>query len=254
MTLIVTLVHRTGIVQAADSHVTYESGAVRSKAKVFRVPYLRAALSLAGSYAVGATPMDEWMPQRIREYERGGERVLGSFAEWLARELEVGMSRQEQELGCLIHLAGLVGEKAARHPEFHFIRNIAGMNLKTGAYEGIGTRFQVSEDLWSRDFGSDDDHLDLRLGVSYQLYINGWPAGRIAYWQLSQRLQGFFSEQWRRADSGLRQPRTLPEWAEYVRTHLAVICGTFRMSGRTEIGGAVRVRTIPWLSSATRDG
>jgi hypothetical protein len=61
MSIIANHVTKYGIVCASDSNVTINRHEVRKAPKIFELKHLTGALSVAGSYGVGDTPMDEWM-------------------------------------------------------------------------------------------------------------------------------------------------------------------------------------------------
>ena len=71
MTLILTQISKFGIIHASDTNVTfsnfdpktktYKFAKVEELQKLFQIPYLNAALTVAGSYSVGNNRMQEWM-------------------------------------------------------------------------------------------------------------------------------------------------------------------------------------------------
>ena len=98
-------------------------------------------------------------------------------------------------LRTLIHLCGYVRADNSVHPEFYFVRNITGIDAHTGAYTGVSPSFQVSEDFWTRDYTAPETRNALAAG-GQQVYINGYPAGRIGYLALMEHFGEFLTAVW----------------------------------------------------------
>jgi hypothetical protein len=247
MSLILTHIDRRGIVHAADSNLTTGSGgAAGTGTKVFDLPYLRAGLSLAGSYSVNGVAMDKWMPLVIADYGHNASPRLPEFSDWLRDRLEREMTPTEKDGGCLIHVAGFIRDSAGEHPEFYFIRNITGIDPKTGSYLGMGPTFAATEDFWTRDFSAASARAALAAGTGSMLYINGFPSGRSAYLGLMPHLRKFLEEIWGTAAWRFRPPKTLGEVAILVELHFSVIGAMFIMSDYSApfIGGPVQTLLI----------
>jgi hypothetical protein len=247
MSLILTHIDRHGIVHAADSNLTTDSGeAAGTGTKVFDLPYLRAGLSLAGSYSVNGVAMDKWMPQVIADYEHSASPSLPGFSDWLRGRLEREMTSTERDGGCLVHVAGFVRDSAGQRTEFYFVRNITGIDPNTGSYLGMGPTFAVTEDFWTRDYSTATARAALAAGTGSMLYINGFPSGRIAYLGLMPHLRKFLDEVWNTAAWRFRPPKTLDEVAILVELHFSVIGAMFRMSDYSApfIGGPVQTLLI----------
>lgn len=133
MSIILTAISRQGIIQAADPNLTNNQGGAGTGPKVFAIPYLGAALSLAGSYSVAGARMNGWMEQAIAAYGNSASPTLFGLGENLRARLETEMSSAEKNGGCLIHLCGYVPAATGKHPEFYFICNITGIDPATGA-------------------------------------------------------------------------------------------------------------------------
>jgi hypothetical protein len=191
MTLIATIISSHGIIQASDSNLTGSPGLVDTGPKVFNLGFANAALSFAGAYAVGTTPMDTWLPACIAQYAASPAPSLSGFAHHLAAELG---SSPTADKARLFHIAGYVKDTAGPHPEFYFVRNIQGINVTTGAYEGVTSSYQVTEDFWTRDYRNAPAGMFAAGG--FQRYFNGFPSGRIAYLGATQMLQQFYERVW----------------------------------------------------------
>ena len=115
---------------------------------------------------------------------------LATFAHALAKALESEMLSEEKKGGSMVHIAGYVQEKGLYHPEFYFVRNVHGIG-NSGEYTDIRSDFAVSEDFWTRDCPKSNLMEAFERDV-YQLYINGYPEGRIGYLALQVALTSFF--------------------------------------------------------------
>jgi hypothetical protein len=244
MTLILTHISRHGIIHASDSNLTAADSSPAGKAKkTFRLPKLRAGLTIAGSYSVGGVPMDRWMNLFISQHTVSAG-SLKAFAYALGKSLESEMLREEKEGGSMVHIAGYVRDKGCYHPEFYFVRNVHGI-ASSGEYTDIRNDFAVSEDFWTRDCPRGNLMEAFQRDV-YQLYINGFPEGRIGYLGLQAPLTKFFSDIWSRPAWRFRPPRTVYETAEFLKLYMNVIATLFRVSDYPArfIGGRVQLLQI----------
>jgi hypothetical protein len=241
VTLIATVICDHGIIQASDSNLTSSPGLVATGPKVFKLGFVNAALALAGSYAVGMTPMDTWLPACIAQYSASPAPSLSGFANHLAAEL--GSSATAAELR-LFHIAGYVNDAAGAHPEFYFVRNIQKINTTTGAYEGVTSNYQVTEDFWTRDYPKAAAGT-FAAGRSWR-YFNGFPSGRIAYLGAWRMLQQFYEAVWSNPNWQFRRPRSLDELTAFVRLELETINTLFASSDYPSpyIGGSIQIEKI----------
>ena len=136
MTLIATMFDRNGIVLATDSNLTSNDKVTREARKNFELPHLRGGLSIAGAYSVEGVPMDDWMPEFIARPGTYEKTTLVAFADCLRKAFENEMSCPEKQIPTIAHLAGYFTDKNGYHPEFHHIRNSAGMDEQSGNYFG----------------------------------------------------------------------------------------------------------------------
>jgi hypothetical protein len=243
MTLIATVISKQGIIQASDSNLTSRThGSVGTGPKVFRLEFADGALALAGTYSVGAERMDKWLPACIASYPTSAAPSLGGFATHLAAQLESSPTLGKLRL---FHIAGYVADASGVHPEFYFVRNVQGINPQTGAYEGVTSSYEVSEDFWTRDYPQAPAGTFAAGG--FQRYFNGYPSGRIAYLGATYKLQEFYEQVWREPSWKFRRPASLDELAAFVRLELETINTLFASSDyRTAyIGGAIQIEKIP---------
>jgi hypothetical protein len=169
---------------------------------------------------------------------------LATFAYALGNALESEMSRREKAGGSLVHIAGYVKDKGHYHPEFYFVRNVHAI-ARSGEYKDIRNEFAVSEDFWTRDCPR-DNLMDAFQRDVYQLYINGFPEGRIGYLGLQAPLTKFFSDIWSQPAWRFRPPRTVYETSEFLKLYMNVIATLFRVSDYPArfIGGKIQLLRI----------
>src|SRR6266704_3330599 len=225
MTLIATVISNHGIIQASDSNLTSSSGSVGAGPKVFRLGFADGALALAGAYAVGTERMDNWLPACIASYSASAAPSLSGFANHLAAQLESSPTPGKARL---FHIAGYAHGAGGVHPEFYFVRNIQDINVTTGAYEGVTSNYQVTEDFWTRDYLQAPAGMFVAGGS--QRYFNGYPSGRIAYLGAMRKLQEFYEQVWHKPSWKFRRPASLDELAAFVRLELETINTLFTSS------------------------
>lgn len=242
MTLITTVISRYGIIHASDSNLTSRSGTVTVGPKVFRLGFADGALALAGRYSVGDEPMDVWLPACIASYAASETPSLSGFAKYLADQLESSTTPDAERL---FHIAGYVDGSIGPHPEFYFVRNIQGMNEATGDYDGVSSKYQVTEDFWTRDYLKMEPG-SFAAGVYYR-YFNGFTPGRVAFYGATRMLHQFYEQVWRHPDWEFRRPASLDELAAFVRLEMEAVNTLFTSSDYPSpyIGGDVQVELVP---------
>lgn len=242
MTLIATVICNLGIIQASDSNLTSSRGPVGTGPKVFRLGFADGAISLAGAYAVGTEPMDNWLTARIASYSASDAPSLSEFANYLAAQLESSPTPNKARL---FHIAGYVNDASGAHPEFYFVRNIQGINATTGAYEAVTSNYQVTKDFWTRDYPQAPAGMFVAGGS--QRYFNGFPSGRIAYLGAMQKLQEFYEQVWRELNWKFRRPASLDELAAFVQLELETINALFTSSDYPSpyVGGVIQIEKFP---------
>jgi hypothetical protein len=246
MTLIVTSISKLGIIQASDSNLT-GGGAVRAGRKVFQLDFVPGALAIAGTYGVGGTPMDAWMPRCIADYSASGAPSLGGFAEHLAARLQDEMTEPERNSGSLTQIAGYARTGEGSHPEMHLVTNISTINAVTGQYEGIGRDFSTTEDFWRRDypFVKEKNPFTFATGDN-QRYFNGTSEGRITYRAVSDMLYRFYEGAWDKRNWQFKRPESLDAQAEQLGVAIRAIGALYRSSDYPDpyIGGDVQTELV----------
>ena len=249
MTLIITHINRYGIVHASDSNLTgSDHKDAGTGQKTFPITFLKAGLTIAGSYSVSGITMDKWMNDFIERQQKNQGITLETFCKNLKDELQTKMTTAEKMNGSLIHVAGYVEFENTSHPEFWFISNVHGINETTGEYENVDETFAISEDFWNRDcpLGHLMEAFKDENVFYWQLYINGYAPGRIGYNVVSKKLDEFFSGIWGVKDWKFRQPKSLKEIEILVKLYMQVINDLFILSDYSAnfIGGGTQTNLI----------
>jgi hypothetical protein len=245
MSLIVTHISSHGIIHATDSNVTSCGLPAGEARKVFKLPFLDAGLTVAGSYSVGGERMDDWLTKFVQVQQQANCASLKQFATTLSQALEQQMTQKEKAGGSMIHIAGYVPDADGSHPEFWFVRNIYSMDRRTGEYGDFKDTFQVTEDLWNRDWQCYKLGDLFRRG-GYQLYTNGYTSGRISYWILQDYMAAFFAQIWQNPAWRFRPPTSLEESRLLVDLYIRAVGVLFRISDYSApfIGGSPQTYAI----------
>jgi hypothetical protein len=82
---------------------------------------------------------------------------------------------------------------------------------------------------------------------SIQIYINGYPSGRIAYLGAMTRMREFFSQVWGNPEWMFRPPQSLTETVLLVKLYMNIIGTLFQISDYPApfIGGETQIHEIP---------
>lgn len=245
MTLILTHISSHGIIHATDSNLTDDGKPAGEARKVFELPFLDAGLTVAGTYTVGGERMHDWLNKFVQGQQQANCASLEQLATTLSKALEQQMTQEEKARGSLIHIAGYVQDAHGSHPEFWFVRNINSMDSRTGEYKDFKDTFQVTEDLWNRDWQR------YKLGAlfqhgGYQLYTNGYTPGRISYRILQDYMTAFFAQIWQNRAWRFRPPTSLEESRLIVDLYIRAVGVLFQLSDYSApfIGGSPQTYAI----------
>lgn len=247
MSLILTHISKHGIVHASDSNLTSGSGSPAGQVKkTFDISFLKAGLTIAGSYGVGNENMDRWIDDFIQQQSQISGLSLKDFADNLKDALQQQMTISQKNDGSIVHIAGYVQENTVYHPEFYHVRNVHSINSTTGEYGNITQIFKVTEDFWNRDCPRDHLLQAFQSGA-YQLYINGFASGRISYVMLQSVLNQFFSTIWNNPNWQFRPPQNLDETEEFMKLYMHIVNTLFLSSNYSApfIGGSTQTLKIP---------
>lgn len=247
MTLILTQLSRYGIIHASDSNLSNVRGElVGIGKKVFQIHHLNAGLSLAGSYTVNNIPMNRWMEDFILEDMRIEDSSFKNFAERLKDRLENEMTISEKSMGLMIHIAGYTEINGIYHPEFWFVRNVHGIDNRTGEYTNINDKFNATEDFWTRDCPKNNLLEAFNKGM-YQMYGNGFASGRIGFFMLQKTLNNFFLQIWSNTNWHFTPPKSLNQMEALIKLYIKIIGTLFEISDYPGplIGGDIQTYTIP---------
>jgi hypothetical protein len=145
----------------------------------------------------------------------------------------------------MIHIAGYVRDADGSHPEFWFVRNIYRMDERTGEYGDFKDKFQVTEDLWNRDWQRCNLGALFQQG-GYQLYTNGCTPGRISYRILQDYMAAFFTQIWQNPAWSFRPPISLEESRLIVDLYTRAVGVLFQVSNYSApfIGGSPQTYAI----------
>jgi hypothetical protein len=247
MTLIVTYINKYGIVHASDSNLSYSNGLHAGESqKTFPIPHLESGLTVAGSYQVGGNPMNRWLNSFIDHDMKSGNKSLELFSEKLRVKLEMEMNGGEKKSGCMIHVAGFAPGNNVKHPEFWFIRNIYGIDQKSGEYQEVRNQFVKSEDFWVRN-SKDLDLLNWLEGGGIQVYGNGFASGRIGFFSLLPHFNEYFQTFWSNPNWKFRPPTSIKETEHIVKLYIQMVKTLFLVSDYPSplIGGEIQTYLIP---------
>ena len=153
--------------------------------------------------------MHNWITEIIGEHKNHEKQSLEGFASYLKTALDCSMNGFEKKIPTLIHIAGYAMGVNSFHPEFHSVSN-AEIDSATGEYSTVSDTFRLSEDFWSRDCKFKDSHTGFSLDpevYSHQIYVNGYPLGRMAYMTARHYLQIFFETVWRALGFAIPSPK-----------------------------------------------
>ncbi|GAH92961.1 unnamed protein product, partial [marine sediment metagenome] len=214
--------------------------------KVFEIPHLNAGLSVAGSYSVNNISMNDWIDNFILDDLNRGNDSLENFSRRLNNRLESDMNVREKRNGLLIHIAGYQESGGLFHPEFWFVRNVHGIDDRTGEYININNTFDVTEDFWTRDCPQKNLLEGFNRGF-YQMYGNGFASGRIGFFMLQNNLNRFFANIWNNNNWSFCPPQSLNHMEKLIKLYIQIIGILFEISNYpgTLIGGKVQTLAIP---------
>jgi len=239
MSIIVTQISKYGIVFGADSNITNDTEVVKEDIKIFEIPKLKSAMCTAGAYSVNGEILSKWLLKFIEE--RSNEYTnLKEFTELLKNEVGEKMSTDEKKNLFITHIAGYENG----HPEMWHISNT---KLENGEYTEGQEKFHLSEDLWNRDWKKNNlENIFESDGLNYQLYVNGYTPGRIAFNVVRTYIDTFFMSMWQQQNYKFRPPRNIKEQEEFVKIYIQIINSLFEISDYEPkiIGGNVKTFSI----------
>lgn len=198
MTLLVNEIHvaadlnRTLIVQAADRRITVKGKFHSNCRKLFKIPYLRAAVGYFGLAQVNRTELfSSWLPNFINRASDA------PTLEVFAKRLHEQLNRSVDKRFLARNASGLhvCGYGACSYPELWFIRNISGMERHH--YKRFEPDYEISEDFLARDARNVGfDGLDPHVSTSFrQYYVNGDIRAFHAAWRrLDDLLEQMFAQ------------------------------------------------------------
>lgn len=242
MTIIVTHVSQHGIIHAADSNLTDSMGKQAGTGqKLFKIPRLGSALTVAGNYSVRSTSMDTWMRGFISD---DASESLARFVDNLRDTINRIATINEKQDGYFIHIAGYAVSNHAHHPEFYYITNYQ-IDSNTGGYLVPDMTLRSQEDFWSQN--SSTPLSRLFVGGKGFIYCNGYPSGRQPYFALLQQMSQYRSRVWNEPSWKFRPSQNVNEEAAYLKNDMEHIKLLFLYSkyAAPYIGGDIEIHAIP---------
>jgi hypothetical protein len=241
LTVIVTHISEFGIVHGADSNLTNAAAnLIGTGKKVFPVPRLACAVSVAGCYAVAGERVDSWLPHYIAANK---SRSLASFGKSLADRINREAASSGTKDGYFWHLAGYSTGKGGTHPALYKITNL-DIDPKTGGYKPTGKPLICSEEFWSAH--GHRTHADLFAPGNGYIYCNGFPSGRAAYLVLLKQMAEYRSQVWQTRGWKFRRTKSVHEDAGYLKADMEQITALFKASDYPPvIGGDIEIHAIP---------
>ncbi|MEK7447857.1 MAG: hypothetical protein AAB019_00060 [Planctomycetota bacterium] len=241
MTIIVTQINKFGIVLGSDSNISNDRTVIKEDKKIFEIRKLKSALCTAGSYSVNGTILSEWLLNFISGNESKYS-TLKEFTELLSKTLEDEMNPEEKKALSITHIAGYQGN----HPEMWCISNT---RLQDNGQYGEGeNNFHYSEDLWNnaREKNKLETGFNISNGLNYQLYINGFISGRVAFHVARKFIDNYFSLMWQASDYKFRPPQNIEEHKIIVELYIDLIDRIFQLSNYEPkiIGGKTQTFVI----------
>lgn len=246
MTLIVSYITRYGIALVSDSNLTGNSGNTGFGQKVFPIAHLNAGLSYSGTYKINGRRVDEY----INDYIRGSfhtTSTIREFVETLKERLNTDMRDDELAEITIIHIAGY-GVVEHQSYCYHWHISNTGLN-QDGTYSPAENTFHIGN-----DFNSETDPGQRGLVSNFandertfQIYINGFPPGRMAYNVILSQMEHVLNYFWNDRRYGFLRPRNLFETASIIKLYFEFVCQLFKISTHDAlyIGGEIQSHLIP---------
>jgi hypothetical protein len=225
---------KTVLVFAADRRITKPDGSYTTKKKLFRIPYMKAAVSYFGVAEVRPRDrlqhLSDWLSGFINTHS--GTRNLKDFAFQLREELNKVVPPQVlRKYASGFHICGY---NSSGLPDLWFLTNIGHDLLPQYA--------QPTSDFLERDAkGLGWDGADLcSIRNAGWIYRNGdFRAHVIAWDRLGKILKKMLSF------PDFKQPRTMKDYEAHVKFKLEVIAHMYRNFARRQtIGGPIDVFSL----------
>jgi hypothetical protein len=245
MSLIVTHISALGVLQIADSALTVPGPPAQDAGdanKIFDVPALQAAISVAGSYSVGSVPLDVWLSNFIA---KSNSNTLGAFATELASALTNQVFASQSHL---VHLAGFgATPMPGAPPEFWLIGNFDGIDEASGEYVGRNAVYGQTEDFLNRDLKAIGGWEMFCATKAEFAYVNGLKHGRVAFNTAFVQLDSLDRTLINDSDSKLRLPGTIEEMRDRVVKRFELVSDIYsrNLFGARVIGGPTNFIAVP---------
>jgi hypothetical protein len=252
MSLIVTFINRHGIVHASDSNLTNQTDSIEGK-KTFEVDYLDAGLTFSGDYCINGKSADKYIDDYIQSNRASPDLTIKEFTTNLMNEIQHDIREEEIKGGIIIHIAGFISKDDLSYPTFYHISNV--VLQPSGQYSSPTHEFHYSEDFLERDCPQhhilESFHLDDKC---FQIYVNGFPPGRISYMNLQRTLNDTLNKIWSEPNWKFRPPCDIEETKSFVELNLNFMNVLFQSSdfNLKYVGGRTQIFSIPSPSNLAK--
>lgn len=233
MTLLLTEIHcldglsHSCIIFAADRRISRNGKYDATRKKIFRIPYLQAAVGFFGlaevPYKRNILPISEWLSSFIRRNAHLDN--LQSFANVLANNLDSDIpAKLKQKYISGFHVAGY---NTSGIPEFWFVRNVEDDRVTiTGKYEAREDFLREHAALLGYD-GKDPHSAQTGL---VQAYRNGDIRAHVTAWE---RIDKGFSALLK--ESEFKDLKTITDYEEWVKFKMEVIAYFYKKYCRVSL-------------------
>lgn len=191
MTVIITHINRHGIIHGADSNITEFSDNgityISGTPKLFAMPTLNSAITVAGNWTADGVDMDIWMPRFIEAQIDAGTPDLRTFSRNLRNAWVDAISINHRRFTNWAHLSGYQQSNGKWHPEFWAVNNVISQEPDNLQVDPVN--FHYWEDLSTYDCRLLRPRSLNRPYDLYQLfsetndasvtYVNGHVSGRL---------------------------------------------------------------------------
>ena len=266
MTLLVTLYTSRGIVFAADSAITIDSGGSPSRRpkqekflKTKRVGMNGGVVGYFGLAQVRSEPMDKWLRRTLDRWH--GSASVAELGVYLRDELNRSVTKaQRTHNPSGLHIGAFESRDGCAVPVLQYVSNIQSLDVQTGAYRGF-VEYSSGEHFPQHPSGTGpcqnvapsqmrrslrDSERTQGIPVWFRngqlaFAVRTWAALMLAIGDITTNLRG----------AGFRLPDDLATWEELADTLVRTNGRLFALlntRGAPGIEGPYRKTSIPWPS------
>ncbi|MFH1548946.1 MAG: hypothetical protein ABIH04_00145 [Planctomycetota bacterium] len=253
MSILIVNVVDNGIIFAADRAITLGSKQVANKPKVLFSPNKRAIVGYCGLAEIEGQDMDKWLNHFLLSNED-----FVSLKE-LSMELKFHIDKQIRSdfgdgnpEGLIIHVGGYERREEHIVPFVWYIRNVHGIDKRTGEYTNFDKDFTCSEEFWKYfpNIGAKDirNYLKAMAGEIEPFWFHQ-ALGLIRFNVFSKFLKEAFKLLHQFLPDEI--PSTLSDWEKLAKMQVLMYGAyfeAFHKEGERYVGGGCDVVSLPWPS------